>query len=303
MPDQVQQFLDFLSAEKGFSKNTRDAYSNDLAQLREYLAPSLGSGLADGAWAKVTRDQLSGYILNMRDRGYAATTTARKIAAAKSFFGFLMNEGHIKEDPTEELSSPKVGRPLPKYLSLEELDLLLSQPGKKGDSADNKRDKALLEIAFATGMRVTEIVTLDVNDVNTESRMVRCMGKGSKERMIPMHDDAAVAVTEYIRYGRPALARHTADKALFLNMRGERLTRQGFWLILKNYAKDAGIQARITPHVLRHSFATHMLRGGAPLRNVQEMLGHANISTTQVYTHLTDEHVREQFLKAHPRAT
>ena len=302
MPDWVQQFLDFLSAEKGFSKNTRDAYANDLGQLRTYLAPSLASPLSDGAWAKVTRNQLSGYILNMRDRAYAPTTIARKIAAAKSFFGFLVNEGHVKEDPTDELSSPKVGRPLPKYLSLEELDLLLGQPGKKGDSPDNKRDKALLEIAFATGMRVTEIVTLDVGDVNTDSQLVRCMGKGSKERMIPMHDDAATAVTEYIRYGRPALARHAADKALFLNMRGERLTRQGFWLILKNYAKDAGIQARITPHVLRHSFATHMLRGGAPLRNVQEMLGHANISTTQIYTHLTDEHVREQFMKAHPRA-
>lgn len=311
MPDRIQQFLDFLTSEKGLSKNTRDAYANDLGQLRDYLhpvaapwaagLPGRAAGGGEG-WDSTTRDSLSAYILSLRERDYAATTIARKIAAVKSFFAFLVNEGLVQNDPTEELSSPKVGRALPKYLALGDLDLLLRQPGKKGNSPDIKRDRALLEIAFATGMRVTEMVSLNVGDVNTESRTVRCMGKGMKERLIPMHDEAAVAVTEYIRFARPALAKLTSDKALFLNMRGDRLTRQGFWLILKNYAKDAGIRAHITPHVLRHSFATHMLRGGAPLRNVQEMLGHANIATTAVYTHLTDEHVRKEFMKAHPRA-
>jgi integrase/recombinase XerD len=238
----------------------------------------------------------------MRERDYAATTIARKVAALKSFFAFLSQEGHIQEDPTEELASPKVGRPLPKYLSLDEIELLLQQPVRKGDAADARRDRALLEMAFATGMRVSEIVGLDVGDVSTESRMVRAVGKGSKERLIPIHQRAAEAVQAYVGGGRPELARGSSERALFLNRRGERLTRQGFWLILKNYARDAGIRATITPHVLRHSFATHMLRGGAPLRNVQEMLGHANISTTQVYTHLTNDHVRAEFMKAHPRA-
>ena len=301
MADYVEQFLDYVSSEKGFSKNTRDAYANDLTQLKEFLTPTVGFANGDG-WGKVTRDSLSAYILSMRDRDYAATTIARKIAAVKSFYAFLSDEGVIKSDPTEELSSPKVGRPLPKFLSLEEIELLLSLPAKKGHGPDAKRDRALLEMAFATGMRVTEIVSLNVGDVNTESHMVRCLGKGSKERMIPMHDEAALAVEDYMKAGRPALARRMAEKALFLNVRGDRLTRQGFWLLLKNYAKGAGIRAAITPHVLRHSFATHMLRGGAPLRNVQEMLGHANISTTQVYTHLTNDHIKEEFMKAHPRA-
>lgn len=301
MQDQIQQFLEFLTAEKGFSKNTRDAYQNDLKQLSEHLASTHEKKL-DDTWEKVTRASLSGYALTMRDRDYAPTTMARKIAAMKSFFGFLLDEGAIPEDPTEDLASPKVGRPLPKYLSPESIDKLLQQPDRKGNTPDTKRDKALLEMAYATGMRVSELVSLDVGDVNTETHTARCTGKGSKERIIPIHDQASAAVAEYLAFGRPGLVRRIGEKALFLNQRGERLTRQGFWLILKNYARDADIDGLITPHVLRHSFATHMLRGGAPLRNVQEMLGHANISTTQVYTHLTSDHVRDAYMKAHPRA-
>ena len=300
MQKQVQQFLKFLTAEKGFSGNTREAYANDLNQLREFLESR--ANRTPAAWELVSRDNLSAYILSMRDRDYAATTIARKIAALKSFFSFLSDEGVLKEDPSEELSSPKVGRPLPRYLSLEEIELLLKQPARRGNSPDSKRDQALLEMAFATGMRVTEIVSLNVGDVNEETRTVRCIGKGSKERLIPMHARAAAALGEYMHAGRPGIAKTLAEKAIFLNHRGERLTRQGFWLILKNYSKEAGIRSQITPHVMRHSFATHMLRGGASLRNVQEMLGHANISTTQVYTHLTNNHVREEFMKAHPRA-
>ena len=303
MEKQVQQFLEFLTSEKGFSRNTRDAYRNDLTQLREFLESAPGQHLNSQGWANVSRSALSDYTMSLRERDYAPTTVARKIAAAKSFFSFLADEGVIEADPTEELASPKVGRPLPKYLSYEEVEILLRQPDAKGSLPEARRDKALLEIAYATGMRVSEMISLDVGDVNLEAHMVRCTGKGSKERIIPIHDRAAAVMETYLSGGRPALVRRIAEKAMFLNRRGERLTRQGFWLILKNYARDAGIRSRITPHILRHSFATHMLRGGAPLRNVQEMLGHANISTTQVYTHLTSDHVREEYAKAHPRAT
>ncbi len=303
MKQYVQQFLEFLTAEKGFSTNTRDAYQNDLNQLMTFLAPRLGSNATSDGWSKTTRAMLSDYVMELRDRDYAPTTVARKIAAAKSFFNFLVNEALVTEDPTEDLASPKVGRPLPKHLSYQEVELLLAQPDKKGASPDGLRDKALLQLVYATGMRVTEMISLDVGDVNLESGMVRCMGKGSKERIIPMHQEAVAVIDTYVRQGRPGLLRSILEPALFLNRRGQRLTRQGFWLILKNYAAEAGFRSKITPHVLRHSFATHMLRGGAPLRNVQELLGHANISTTQVYTHLTSDHVRQEYDKAHPRAT
>ncbi|MCH8189799.1 MAG: site-specific tyrosine recombinase XerD [Chloroflexi bacterium] len=303
MKQYVQQFLEFLTAEKGFSINTRDAYQNDLNQLMTFLAPRLGSNATSDGWSKTTRAMLSDYVMELRDRDYAPTTVARKIAAAKSFFNFLVNEALVTEDPTEDLASPKVGRPLPKHLSHQEVELLLAQPDKKGAAPDGLRDKALLQLVYATGMRVTEMISLDVGDVNLESGMVRCMGKGSKERIIPMHQEAVAVIDTYVRQGRPGLLRSILEPALFLNRRGQRLTRQGFWLILKNYAAEAGFRSKITPHVLRHSFATHMLRGGAPLRNVQELLGHANISTTQVYTHLTSDHVRQEYDKAHPRAT
>ena len=302
MQKEVQQFLDFLTAEKGFSGNTRAAYENDLTQLREHLEAHRGvPGSADG-WPGVTREALSGYALSLRDRDYAPSTIARKIAALKSFFGYLVDEGLVRSDPTEELSSPRLGRALPKYLSAEELELLLRQPSRKGNGPESLRDTALMELAYATGMRVTEMVSLNLGDANLEARAVRCMGKGSKERIIPLHEAAAQAVGDYLARGRPALAKGTGERALFLNRRGERLTRQGFWLILKNYAREAGIRSRITPHILRHSFATHLLQGGAPLRHVQELLGHANIATTQVYTHLTSEHLRKEYTKAHPRA-
>ena len=303
MKQHVQQFLEFLTAEKGFSTNTRDAYQNDLNQLMTFLAPRLGPAATGDGWSKTTRAMLSDYVMELRDRDYAPTTVARKIAAAKSFFNFLVDEALVTEDPTEDLASPKVGRPLPKHLSYQEVALLLAQPDKKGASPDGLRDKALLQLVYATGMRVTEMVSLDVGDVNLESGMVRCMGKGSKERIIPVHQEAVAVIDTYVRQGRPGLLRSILEPALFLNRRGQRLTRQGFWLILKNYAAEAGFRSKITPHVLRHSFATHMLRGGAPLRNVQELLGHANISTTQVYTHLTSDHVRQEYDKAHPRAT
>jgi integrase/recombinase XerD len=215
----------------------------------------------------------------------------------------LSAEGLIPLNPTEGLTSPRVGKTLPKAISPNEVDELLEQPARRA-TPEAKRDRAMLELLYATGMRVTELVSLNLENLQLDPRngFVRCMGKGAKERSIPIHVHAVEALEDYLEHGRPFMVRNKNEQALFVNRRGERLTRQGFWLILKGYAKAANLSKDITPHTLRHSFATNMLRGGMPLRNVQEMLGHANISTTQVYTHLTSEHVREVYERAHPRA-
>jgi len=299
MKDPLEEFLSFLSAEKGASNNTVAAYRNDLRQLAIYMKPK-----QDGkSWDKVDRMLIQDFILDLKQRKYAETTVARKVAAIRSFFSFLESEGMICNNPTEGLASPRVGKMLPKAISPNEVDELLEQPCKRS-TPEARRDRAMLELLYATGMRVTELVSLDLTSVKLEpeNAYVKCSGKGAKDRVIPIHEQAAEAVQEYLDEARCLLVRNKDEKALFVNRRGERLTRQGFWLILKGYARAANLQEDVTPHTLRHSFATHMLRGGMPLRHVQEMLGHANISTTQVYTHLTTEHVREVYEKAHPRA-
>ena len=299
MANHVNTFLDFLSAEKGASSNTIAAYRNDLEQLAQYL-----KGRGDGShWEKVDRLLIQDFILDLKQRRYAETTVARKVAAIRSFFGFLAAEGILANNPTEGLASPRVGKMLPKAITPNEVDELLEQPCKR-TTPEARRDRAMLELLYATGMRVTELVSLDLANVSVDGKnpFVRCTGKGAKERIIPIHEQATEALAEYLTEARPLMVRNKNEKALFVNRRGERLTRQGFWLILKGYARAANLREDVTPHTLRHSFATHMLRGGMPLRHVQEMLGHANISTTQVYTHLTTEHVREVYEKAHPRA-
>jgi integrase/recombinase XerD len=302
MREPINSFLNYLAVEKGYSEHTIAAYHNDLNGLADFASAEASKQGVTPSWTNFSRQSMLSYMLDLKERGYVATTTARKVAAARSFFGFLVAEGIIKTNPTENMSSPSVGRALPKPIPINQVRLLLEQPNKLS-TAEAKRDRAMLELLYASGMRISELVALNLGDVNTEGDYyVRCFGKGHKERLIPLYEQIAMTVKEYIEKTRPQLAHNKSDEALFLNARGERLTRQGFWQKLKEYAKLAGLDIQISPHTLRHSFATHMLSGGADLRSVQELLGHANISTTQVYTHLTTEHIRRTYEKSHPRA-
>ena len=300
----VNEFLEFLSVEKGASGNTIAAYRNDLGQLEEFLVGENKNGSGQMIqWPQINQGRVMEYILYLKSQSYAEATVARKVAAVKSFFSFLQAEGKLKANPTEQLASPKVGKMLPKPLTVQEIDELLEQPSRRA-TPEAKRDRAMLEIMYATGLRVTELVSLDLTDVQLdgEKPYVRLIGKGNRERQIPLLDQPVQELSEYIRFARTRLVGEREEAALFVNRRGERLTRQGFWLILKGYATEAGILGRVTPHTLRHSFATHMLRGGMDIHKVQELLGHANISTTQVYTQVSREHIREAYEKAHPRA-
>jgi len=297
----IGSFLNYLAVEKGFSENTIDAYRNDLHQLASFVEGEAARCGTILPWAGFDRQSMLSYLSDLKERRYAPTTVARKVAAIKSFFGFLVAEGILRDNPTRGVTSPKVGKSLPKPISVSQVRLLLEQPAKLS-TLEAKRDRAMLELLYATGMRVSELVSLNLADIDTEGGYVRCFGKGHKERLIPIHSQAARVLKEYLAEGRPHLTHDSEEKALFLNRRGERLTRQGFWQKLKGYAKSAELGTEITPHTLRHSFATHMLSGGADLRSVQELLGHANISTTQVYTHLTIDHIRRAYEKSHPRA-
>ena len=303
MKESLTAFLNHLAVEKGASPNTVAAYSNDLTQLVEHVTSDGRDGHRISGWGQVDQRFLSDYVVKLHERGYSATTVARKIASVKSFFRFLMDEGEVTQDPKEHLSSPRVGRTLPKPISVEEVERLLQEP-LKSRTPDGMRDAAMLELLYASGLRVSELVSLNLRDVNLDEQYVRCLGKGSKERIVPLHRKAVASVRTYVQEAWPKLRRpqREGETALFVNRRGQRLTRQGFWLILKGHARQAGITNPITPHTLRHSFATHLLAGGASLRNVQELLGHASISTTQVYTHLTRDHIREEYDRAHPRA-
>jgi len=298
----IDNFLNHLRVEKGFSSNTTAAYANDLNQLATFVEDvTFGRGDKNSSWNSFDHNAMLGYMLNLKERGYVVTTVARKVAAAKSFFAFLLADGRIKTDPTENISSPKVGKELPETLTVSQARSLIEQPAKI-NSPEAKRDKAMLELLYATGMRVSELVGLNVDDIDTKNGFVRPFGKGKKERLVPVYPQSAQSLDVYAKEVRPKFVRSVTEKAFFVNQRGERLTRQGLWQIMKGYAKKIGLEKKVTPHILRHSFATHMLNGGADLRSVQELLGHANIATTQIYTHLTTEHVRQAYNKAHPRA-
>ncbi|MBM3924876.1 MAG: site-specific tyrosine recombinase XerD [SAR202 cluster bacterium] len=302
MQETVNSFLHHLVVEKGFSPNTLEAYRNDLNQFMEYVRGKVPSPNGAGTWSQVDMKLLTEYVVDLRGKKrYRDSTAARKVAAIKSFFGFLLQEGLLDKDPSESLTGPRPGRTLPKYLTEDEVNRLLEET-KKESSPEGQRDYAILEMLYATGLRVSELVSLNQDDLNLREGYVRCIGKGAKERLAHIHPQAATALESYIKTARHKLLGDSKDKALFLNRRGERLTRQWIWAILKASARKANIKKPLTPHVLRHSFATHMLRGGAPLRHVQEMLGHSSITTTQIYTHLTDEHLRKEYDRSHPRA-
>ena len=330
MEKRVAAFLHYMSAERGSSKNTIDAYRNDLSGFSEFVQRERGTddngdaGASNGAGnrsddlpdandaadaiAELDRELILDYIAWLADsgpggKGYAKATVARKVAAVKSFCSFLLDAGDLTSNPTASVDSPRAPKPVPQPLSTAEVDLLLRAP-LAHDSAEAARDAAMLELMYATGMRVTELVSLNMDSIHLTPRpgYVRCLGKGAKERTIPVYDQAARSIERYLEEARPTLLRNRPQSALFVNRRGERLTRQGFWLILKGYAKQAKIASHVTPHTLRHSFATHMLRGGASLRAVQELLGHANVSTTQVYTQLADDQLRRVYEQVHPRA-
>lgn len=295
MNDWIEEFLDYLSVERGLALNTLESYGRDLRQYAAYLAEHPAE-----ATAPISRSTIVGYLLFLQSQGKATATIARRLAALKAFYQFLYRERYIDKDPTVDLESPKLERRLPKVLSIGEVDLILRQPDLQTPSG--LRDRAMLELLYATGIRVSELVALNVEDVNLEGAYINCLGKGRKERMIPMGQMAVRSVQEYLDRGRYRLLRDPAESCLFINHHGRRLTRQGFWKIVKKYAYDAHIDREITPHTLRHSFATHLLENGADLRSVQEMLGHADISTTQIYTHLTRGHLKEVYARTHPRA-
>lgn len=300
MQQHIDDFLSSLREDKGYSNNTIVAYRNDLGQFVQFLTE--GNGTTD--WGQVCKQDLVLYVNSLKmDREYASATVARKVAATKSFFHYLLEHGIVQDDPTVNLDSPKVRKYLPTSLSEEDVARLLKAP-LRYENVRSLRDSALLELLYATGMRVSEIVDLDVCNVNLPSFSVHCASKGprGKDRVIPIYPRAAEALHRYLTDGRTKLLRDDEEAALFLNHRGHRLTRQGLWLIIKRYVDEVGIQATVTPHTLRHSFATHLLNGGADVREVQGLLGHANVSTTQVYSQISQDRLREVYDEAHPRA-
>lgn len=295
MEKTVDEFIYHLAVERGLAENTLVSYRADLGG---YITFCRKQGLASLEQAE--RDLIMSYLFQLQLDGRSPATISRHLAALRTFYRYLVSEAVLTGDPTTDIESPRQSQKLPRILTVEEVDLLLAQP-LTGEPA-GLRDKTMLELIYATGMRVSELVALDLEHVNLESGFIRCFGKGLKERLVPTGDVAARFLKEYLARGRSKLSRAGATAALFVNQQGRRLTRQGFWKIIKKYARKAKIEKRITPHTLRHSFATHLLENGADLRSVQEMLGHADISTTQIYTHLTKRKLREIYDRTHPRA-
>ena len=288
-------FLVHVRVEKGLAANSVEAYARD---LRRYLDDLSRQGLSD--WAAVRRQHLLAHLDRLCRAGISPRSQARALSAIRSLHRLLVVEKLAPTDPTEDLDGPRGGRRLPKLLSRDEVDRLLAAPA--GRTPAGARDKAMLELLYATGLRVSELVGLSVNDLHLETRMLLARGKGSKERIVPVGAPAAAALRVYLAGPRALLLKGRASKDLFVTPRGARMTRQGFWKLLGRYARGAGITRRVSPHKLRHSFATHLLAGGADLRAVQAMLGHADIATTQIYTHVETSHVQRVYARAHPRA-
>lgn len=295
MERELEEFYTYLLVERGLADNTIAAYRRDLAHFTEYL-----NNLEINDWTEVDKYCVHNYMQQLEIENLRSSSRARKSAALKSFFKYLYLEKTIPHNLAEEIETPKKEKSLPKYLTIEEIDRLLDAPKVK--TLNGCRDKAMLETLYATGMRVSELVELKISQVNTEMAYVRCIGKGNKERLVPLGQAAIEALDYYTEHCRRKIANYWQSDYLFLNKQGDKMTRQGFWKNLKKYGRLAGITSPLTPHVLRHSFATHLLQNGADLRAIQEMLGHVDIATTQIYTHLLDEKKFEQYKSSHPRA-
>lgn len=289
----LEEYLSFLRIEKGLSNNSVQAYSTDLHQFWRFLASK------NLSWTDVEADLVTRFLNELASRSVSPRTRARKVSALRSFFDYLVDEQILENNPCAYISAPKLAKELPKILNEQETLALLEAPTL--DKPSGYRDRAMLEVLYGSGLRVSELVDLNVGDID-ELGFVRCLGKGNKERIIPLGRPALQATQSYLNYARVRFVKNPKERALFLNQRGRRLTRQGFWKIIKSWAKTAGIEKNISPHMLRHSFATHLLRHGADLRSVQEMLGHADLATTQIYTHLDRGHLRDVYGKTHPRA-
>lgn len=287
-------FEKYLVEVKKASQNTLSSYLRDIRQLIAYLDAHSGANLDEA-----TEDDLGGYIAFLRDSGKSVATVSRVIASLKCFYSYLVSEGYMKESPASKLMPDKNKQKLPQILTSKEVELLLEQPSCT--DAKGYRDKAMLELLYATGIRVTELISLDITDVNTAAGVVKCTGK-ERERFIPLYPAAVKALSEYIEFVRPQMIALPSEQALFVNVSGERMSRQGFWKIIKFYQQKANIEKTITPHTLRHSFAAHLLENGADLKSIQEMLGHADISSTQIYSQLVKKQLKDVYNKAHPRA-
>ena len=293
MDKQIKLFLEFLQNDKRLSDNTLQSYRRDILQYDDYLMHNKIN------YTKVTKEEVKEYLEVLHNMNKKTSTISRNLASIRSFYQFLLKNKKIKADPTEGIQSPKIEKKAPSVLSSKEIELLLNQP----NNAELKgiRDKAMLEFAYATGMRVTEIISLDLYDVDLKEGYVSCK-MGNKKRVVPLGSLSLKALKEYVDNVRPILIKDEKDRALFVNINGKRLTRQGFWKIVKYYKEQAHITKEITPHVLRHSFATHLLQNGADLKAIQSMLGHSDISSTQVYMQFQEGNLKNIYKKAHPRA-
>lgn len=295
MDSAIKDFLNFLAVEKGLAKNTIVSYRSDLLFFKLFCQNKNYQPLGTSG-----RTAVSAYLLQLKKEGKPPATVSRRLAAIKSLYRFLINDGRLEIDPTENMESPKKILKLPRVLTTDEVDRLLAQP--RINTPAGLRDKAMMELLYATGIRVTELVSLDRGSINLVEGFIRCLGKGSKERIVPLGQVAIHFTEAYLLRSRAKLIGKGNSPSLFLNHNGGRLTRQGFWKIIKKYTAKSNINKEITPHTLRHSFATHLLENGADLRSVQELLGHADISTTQIYTHLTGTRIKDVYRKTHPRS-
>jgi integrase/recombinase XerD len=291
----IESFLTWAHLERGLAPNTLDAYGRDLATFASWI-----DKIGRRSPGSVKRSDIQGYLRDLRLRGLSSRSIARALATLRVFFRFLRQEGRTRDDPTSEIEGPRVERALPRALSAAEVERLLDAPDRS--SATGSRDAAMVELLYATGLRVSELVGLAVGDLHLEEGYLICKGKGSRERVVPVGSAARLRVGDYLAGPRPEILKGRRSEALFVQNRGTAMTRQGFWKRLRQHALAAGIRAHISPHVLRHSFATHLLENGADLRVVQKMLGHADISTTQIYTHVNRERLRRIYLRHHPRS-